>query len=121
VAAGLELGEAALDVVGADAQVGVHEDPGGAGGGQHPGPHRGALAPVLRQPQHPGIPDPQAVEHGLRLLGGAVGAAVVHQDQLEVGPAQARGGERLQRRLDARRLLVHRDDQRPGEHRRRRG
>ena len=107
---GLEATEALADVGRPAEEIGVGEDHVVPPGTEHAGAHRAALADVPGQPEHL---DVQAVVGRLALgdLGGAVVAAVVHEDELGLGVVQLRAGQRLEGPLDPPRLTEHRDHQ----------
>ena len=95
--AGLEGGEAPLDVVGAHAEVGVDEDAGAPGGGSMPARTAAPLPRLLGQPHDPRARQPELADGRLDHLGGAVAAAVVDEDELEALVEQPRGLQRLER------------------------
>ncbi len=76
------------DLVGRGRHVGVGEDDDVGVRGEHPGPDRGALAAVGDRQQREGRPSPRLTPAGLRAgtdeRGGAVGAPVVHDEDVDV-------------------------------------
>jgi len=109
----LDATEAGLDVGRIAGQIGVGKGHGGPPTGQHPGPHRGALALVHTQLEDRNR-QPEIGGDRLGDGGGVVVTAVVDQQDLGAGVVEARVGQRRQGRPDPGRLAVHGDDERPG-------